>query len=64
MPAPFYEFTGNKRLIWIGEEWMRYADELAEWAMERLVNRRDVWSQYTLKDGKIRVVMLTGGDPS
>lgn len=37
---------------------MRYADDLAEWAMERLVNRRDVWSQYTLKDGKIRVVML------
>ena len=26
--------------------------------MERLVNRRDVWSQYTLKDGKIRVFML------
>ncbi len=58
MPAPFYEFAGNKRLLWIAEEWMRYADELAEWAMERLVNRRDVWSQYTLKDGKIRVVML------
>ena len=58
MPAPFYEFAGNKRLLWIAEEWMRYADELAKWAMERLVNRRDVWSQYTLKDGKIRVVML------
>ena len=26
--------------------------------MKRLVNRRDVWSQYTLKDGKIGVVML------
>jgi hypothetical protein len=58
MPAPFYEFAGNKRLLWIAEEWMRYADDLAEWAMERLVNRRDVWSQYTLKDGKIRVFML------
>jgi hypothetical protein len=58
MPQPFYEFAGNKRLLWIAEEWMRYADELADWAMERLVNRRDVWSQYTLKDGKIRVVML------
>jgi len=58
MAQPFYEFTGNKRLLWIAEEWMRYADDLAEWAMERLVNRRDVWSQYTLKDGKIRVVML------
>ncbi|MFN0279330.1 MAG: TOTE conflict system archaeo-eukaryotic primase domain-containing protein [Pyrinomonadaceae bacterium] len=58
MPAPFYEFDGNKRLLWIAEEWMRYADDLAEWAMERLVNRRDVWSQYTLKDGKVRVFML------
>ncbi len=37
---------------------MRYADDLAEWAMERLVNRRDVWSQYTLRDGKVGVVML------
>src|SRR5829696_5133081 len=58
MAAPFAEFAGNKRLLWIAEEWVRYADELAEWAMERLVNRRDVWSQYTLKDGKISVVML------
>ena len=58
MAQPFYEFAGNKRLLWIAEEWVRYADDLAEWAMERLVNRRDVWSQYTLKDGKIRVVML------
>jgi hypothetical protein len=58
MPAPFYEFDGNKRLLWIAAEWVRYADDLAEWAMERLVNRRDVWSQYTLKDGKISVVML------
>ena len=58
MPQPFYEFAGNKRLLWIAAEWVRYADDLAEWAMERLVNRRDVWSQYTLKDGKIGVVML------
>lgn len=58
MPAPFAEFAGNKRLLWIASEWVRYADQLAEWAMERLVNRRDVWSQYTIKDGKIRVVML------
>jgi len=58
MPQPFYEFAGNRRLLWIAEEWMRYADDLAEWAMDRLVNRRDVWSQYTLKDGKISVVML------
>src|SRR5687767_6586986 len=58
MAAPFAEFDGNKRLLWIASEWVRYADRLAEWAMERLVNRRDVWSQYTLKDGKIGVVML------
>ncbi|HEX6278672.1 MAG TPA: hypothetical protein VFZ49_01535 [Pyrinomonadaceae bacterium] len=58
MGAPFAEFAGNKRLLWIAAEWVRYADQLAEWAMERLVNRRDVWSQYTLKDGKIGVVML------
>ncbi|MDQ3490986.1 MAG: hypothetical protein M3449_07975 [Acidobacteriota bacterium] len=55
---PFSEFIGNKRLLWIAEEWQRYADKLAEWAMERLVNRRDVWSQYTLKNGEISVVML------
>jgi hypothetical protein len=32
----------------IGEEWAARASELAEWAMERLVNRRDVWGQYTV----------------
>ncbi len=32
----------------IGEEWRRRASELAEWAMERLVNRKDVWGQYSL----------------
>lgn len=58
MPAPFYEFADNKRLLWIAAEWVRYSNDLAEWAMDRLVNRRDVWSQYTLKDGKISVVML------
>lgn len=58
MPQPFYEFAGNKRLLWIAQEWVDYSEDLAEWAMQRLVNRRDVWSQYTLKDGKISVVML------
>src|SRR5690606_14853653 len=56
--APFFEFAGDKRLLWIAQEWVRHSDELADWAMERLVNRRDVWSQYTLRDGKIGVVML------
>src|SRR5262245_39177204 len=56
--VPFVEFAGNKRLLWIAEEWIRYAPRLAEWAMERLVNRRDVWSQYTIKNDRISVVML------
>ena len=50
--------SGDKRLLWIAEEWQRYADKLAEWAMEHLVNRRDVWSQYTFKNGEVGVVML------
>jgi hypothetical protein len=58
MAVPFIEFQGNRRLLWIAEEWQRYADQLAEWAMDRLVNRRDAWSQYTLKNGEVKVVML------
>ena len=58
MAQPFVEFAGNKRLLWIAEEWQRYSGHLAEWAMERLVNRRDVWSQYTLRNGEVGVVML------
>jgi hypothetical protein len=54
----FPEFAGNKRLHWIAEEWLRYADQLAEWTMEHLVNRRDVWSQYIVKNGEVGVVML------
>ena len=48
----------ERRFQWIAEEWQRYADQLAEWAMDRLVNRRDVWSQYTVKNGEVGVVML------
>lgn len=58
MAVPFVEFAGDRRLLWIAEEWQRYADQLALWAMEHLVNRRDVWSQYTLRNGEISVVML------
>ncbi|HYJ91999.1 MAG TPA: hypothetical protein VEV84_11865 [Pyrinomonadaceae bacterium] len=54
----FPEFAGDKRLHWIAEEWLRYADRLAEWTMEHLVNRRDVWSQYVVKNGEVGVVML------
>jgi len=58
MAQPFIEFAGNKRLLWIAREWQDYSERLTEWAMERLVNRRDVWSQYTLSGGEVRVVML------
>lgn len=56
--APWFEFLKDKHLLWIAHEWDHYAPELADWAMERLVNRRDVWSQYTLSKGEIRVYML------
>ncbi len=32
----------------IGEEWKQRAPELAEWAMQHLVNRKDVWGQYSV----------------
>jgi len=32
----------------IGEEWNSRSRELAEWAMDHLVNRLDVWGQYSL----------------
>ena len=32
----------------IGEEWKERAQELAEWAMKRMVNRKDVWGQYSI----------------
>ena len=32
----------------IGQEWKERSRELADWAMEHLVNRRDVWGQYAL----------------
>ena len=54
----FPEFAGNKRLHWIAEEWLHYADRLAEWTMEHLVNRRDVLSQYIVKNVEVGVVML------
>lgn len=58
MPVPWLEFLDDKHLLWIAKEWDNYAEDLAEWAMERLVNRRDVWSQYTLSRGEVRVYML------
>ena len=32
----------------LGEEWAQRATELADWAMLRLVNRKDVWGQYSV----------------
>ncbi len=58
MPAPWLEFRNDKRLLWIAKEWDSYSEKLAEWAMKHLVNRRDVWSQYTISKGEVRVFML------
>ncbi len=58
MAMPWLEFQNDKHMLWIAKEWDRHAPELAEWAMERLVNRRDVWSQYTMSKGEVRVYML------
>ena len=32
----------------IGEEWKQRAPELAEWTMQHMVNRKDVWGQYSV----------------
>jgi len=32
----------------IGEEWKERASDLAEWAMQNMVNRKDVWGQYSV----------------
>jgi hypothetical protein len=56
--APWAEFLKDKHLLWIAKEWDSYSDQLADWAMARLVNRRDVWSQYTVSKGEVRVFML------
>jgi len=32
----------------IGEEWAERAGAMADWAMLRLVNRKDVWGQYSV----------------
>lgn len=46
----------------IGEEWRARAHELADWAWQHLVNRKDVWGQYTStkkKDAKKGYSALT-----
>ncbi len=32
----------------VGQEWHDRARELAQWSMDRLVNRKDVWGQYSV----------------
>ena len=32
----------------VGDEWAARAGELADWAMVRLVNRKDIWGQYSV----------------
>lgn len=32
----------------VGEEWSDRAPELADWTMDNLVNRKDVWGQYSV----------------
>lgn len=32
----------------VGDEWKSRAPELAQWAMDHLVNRKDVWGQYSI----------------
>ena len=37
----------------VAQEWKSRSRELAEWAMEKLVNRKDVWGQYaSLTEGE------------
>ncbi len=44
------EIFNDPHLRWIAAEWRENAERLADWAMERLVNRFDVWGQYTVKN--------------
>ena len=48
----------SPRLKIIGSEWKSRSRELADWGMERLVNRKDVWGQYTGKAGAGKALTL------
>ncbi len=39
----------DPQLKWIAKEWEENAERLAAWGLKHLVNRFDVWGQYTLK---------------
>ncbi len=39
----------DPQLGWVAREWEENAERLATWGLKHLVNRFDVWGQYTLK---------------
>ncbi len=41
--------VNDPKLKWIAKEWEDQSDNLANWALTNLVNRYDVWGQYTEK---------------
>lgn len=47
---PLEEVFSDKHLKWIASEWDSHSAVLARWAMHRLVNRTDVWGQYSVRN--------------
>ena len=45
-PADVLPMAASEAII--GEEWKARSQELSDWAMAHLVNRKDVWGQYSL----------------
>ncbi|MDH3492267.1 MAG: hypothetical protein OEM82_01865 [Acidobacteriota bacterium] len=43
----------DPQLKWIAKEWEENAERLATWGLKHLVNRFDVWGQYTLKSDSL-----------
>jgi hypothetical protein len=60
------QIFNDKHLKWIAAEWAHSAPDLAHWAMRRLVNRTDVWGQYSIRHtrfgSRIGVVTLPVAD--
>tara|TARA_R110002096_G_scaffold403766_3_gene601315 strand:- start:9688 stop:10866 length:1179 start_codon:yes stop_codon:yes gene_type:complete len=48
----------DAKLQIIGQEWKARSHELADWALACLVNRFDVWGQYTGKSGANKAITL------
>lgn len=47
----------------IAEEWRERAPELAQWAMQTLVNRKDVWGQYSVLTPTEQQKLANAGKP-